>query len=45
MSKSYLGVDKKHLPYKDSKQSFTGIPRFASINAQLGIQQSRRDDI
>jgi len=37
MSKSYLEADKKHVPYKDTKQSFTGTPRFTSINAQLGV--------
>jgi len=37
MSKSYLEADKKHVPYKDTKQSFTGTPRFTSINAHLGV--------
>ena len=38
-------MDKKHADYRDNKQSFTGTARFLSLNAHMGIQQSRRDDI
>ena len=44
-SKKYLRMDKKHADYRDNKQSFTGTARFLSLNAHMGIQQSRRDDI
>jgi serine/threonine protein kinase len=34
----------EHIPLRD-KQRFIGTPRYASIHAHEGIQQSRRDDI
>lgn len=44
LSKRYM-IDGKHIPYKDNKRGLTGTPRYASINAHLGIEQSRRDDL
>lgn len=45
LSKKYRDLKThQHIPYKQNR-SLTGTARYSSVNAHLGIQQSRRDDL
>ena len=44
LAKRFKNKNGLHIPYRDGK-NLTGTLRYASCNTQLGIEQSRRDDI
>jgi serine/threonine protein kinase len=45
LSKKYVtSSSRTHIPYRENKR-LTGTPRYASVNAHNGVEQSRRDDL
>lgn len=44
LAKKYLKSNGEHIQLSDKKK-FVGTARYASINAHIGVEQSRRDDL
>jgi len=44
LARSYKDVNGKHIPIRENK-GLVGTARYASINAHLGLELSRRDDL
>jgi len=44
LAKTFVDMNNTHIPFSD-KKCLTGTARFASLNAHLGYELSRRDDL